>query len=160
MGLIQRQIIPAPVRWQSRNTPWSAHLDSHDLDAVVAEFPDAGNHVVAELEVRVHLGLLGAHADVALIDAQAARALRPGVLEDVLLLRVKHAGLAFLLWLVVHAVEEDLVPLLRRPLGPRGDALGPRPVRELHPRLQLRPARHIPVTAVPLLQAHVLHRGR
>ena len=45
-------------------------LHCHDLDAVVAQLADAGEHVHAEVQVAVDLGFCAAHAHVALIDAQ------------------------------------------------------------------------------------------
>ena len=48
-------------------------LDCHDLDGVVAELADAGQHLVLEFKVGVDLGLVAAHAHVALVDAQAPR---------------------------------------------------------------------------------------
>mmetsp|Transcript_7024 Transcript_7024/g.24183 ORF Transcript_7024/g.24183 Transcript_7024/m.24183 type:complete len:388 (+) Transcript_7024:1529-2692(+) len=100
-------------------------LDGHDLDGVVAEVPDPRQHVILELEVRVHLWLLTRHADVALVDPQVAWLLRPVVLELVLLVGLVHPRLARSLGLVIAPVELHLVPGLRGPLDPRRDALAP-----------------------------------
>ena len=45
-------------------------LQGHDLDGVVAQLADAGQHGHAEVQVAVHARLLAGHADVALVDAQ------------------------------------------------------------------------------------------
>ena len=76
---------------------------------------DPRQHVAGELEVRVHLGLRRRHADVALVDAQRARPLRPRVGELVGLVRRRRddAGRGLARGLVVDAVELDLIPLLR-----------------------------------------------
>ena len=76
---------------------------------------DPRQHVAGKLEVRVHLGLGRRHPDVALVDAQRARPLRPRVRELVRLVRRRrHDARRGLAWrLVVDAVELDLVPLLR-----------------------------------------------
>ncbi len=47
-------------------------LHRHDLDGVVAQRPDARQHVAPELQVAVDLGLGAGHAHVALVDAQRA----------------------------------------------------------------------------------------
>ena len=61
-----------------------------------------------------HLGLLGRHADVALVDAQVLGALGARVVEGVAGVEVGlRARCALLGRRVVHAVELDLVPLLR-----------------------------------------------
>ena len=76
---------------------------------------DPRQHVASKLQVRVHLRLRRRHADVALVDAQRARPLRPRVGELVGLVRRRRddarRGLARRL--VVDAVELNLVPLLR-----------------------------------------------
>ena len=48
-------------------------LHSHDLDGVVAQLANAGQHGHAEVQVAVHTRLLARHANVALVDAQRPR---------------------------------------------------------------------------------------
>ena len=76
---------------------------------------DPRQHVASKLQVRVHLRLRRRHADVALVDAQRARPLRPRVGELVGLVRRRRddAGRGLARGLVVDAVELDLIPLLR-----------------------------------------------
>ena len=47
-------------------------LECHDLDGIVAQLADAGQHGHAEVQVAVDPGLLTGHPDVALVDAQRA----------------------------------------------------------------------------------------
>ena len=104
-------------------------LDSHDLNAVVAQLPDAGKHVAFELEVAVDLWLLAAHADVALVDLEGAGLGGARVLEGVgLILPPQSNNLSrcsLLLRVPVNTVELDLVPLLSCPLDPSWDSLSP-----------------------------------
>ena len=44
-------------------------LHSHDLNGVVAQLANAGQHGHAEVQVAVHTRLLARHANVALVDA-------------------------------------------------------------------------------------------
>mmetsp|Transcript_12422 Transcript_12422/g.37369 ORF Transcript_12422/g.37369 Transcript_12422/m.37369 type:complete len:439 (-) Transcript_12422:393-1709(-) len=112
-------------------------LHRHDLDGVVAQRPDARQHVVLEVRVAVDLGLLAAHTHVALVDAQRTWPVRARPLEGVAFVRHQLAGGALLLGLVVHAVELDLIVLLGGPLDPGGDTLHPLSIRRLQPRLDL-----------------------
>lgn len=45
-------------------------LEGHDLDGVVAQLADTGQHGHAEVQVAVDPGLLTRHADVAFVNAQ------------------------------------------------------------------------------------------
>ena len=47
-------------------------LEGHDLQGIVPEIPDARQHVLTEFVERGHLLLLGAHADMGLIDEGTA----------------------------------------------------------------------------------------
>ena len=72
----------------------SVLLDGHDLNGIVSEVPDPREHVLLELQVGAHLGLLARHAHVALVNAQIGWLGRPVVLELVLFVLLVDAGLA------------------------------------------------------------------
>mmetsp|Transcript_34329 Transcript_34329/g.87789 ORF Transcript_34329/g.87789 Transcript_34329/m.87789 type:complete len:515 (+) Transcript_34329:637-2181(+) len=112
-------------------------LDGHNLDGVVAIVADARQHILLEVGIRVDDGLLVGHTDVALVDAQRARALRARVLEHILLVLLQHARCRLLQGLVVHAVELDLIPLLSGKLDPGGNPLEPLAPVGLHLHLHL-----------------------
>ena len=44
-------------------------LNGHDLDGIVTEFANSGQHLFSELEIAVHFGLLTRHPHVTLVDA-------------------------------------------------------------------------------------------
>ena len=97
----------------------------HELHGVVAQILDAGQDVVGELSVGVHLRLETGHADVGLVDAAGGGLLRARVLTGVAL--------------VLRGVPVDAVVVCAHHAGfgvghldPRGDAIDPRAVALLH----------------------------
>ena len=88
-------------------------LHRHDLDGVVSQLPDPGQHLLPEAVVAVDLGLGAAHAHMALVDPQSLWLPRSSVLEGVGGVKSGlSTWLAFLGWSVIHAIELDFVPLL------------------------------------------------
>mmetsp|Transcript_9850 Transcript_9850/g.28315 ORF Transcript_9850/g.28315 Transcript_9850/m.28315 type:complete len:275 (+) Transcript_9850:1425-2249(+) len=91
-------------------------LDGHELDRVVAQASDAGEHPLAEEVVGVDVGLaLRRHANVRLVDAKRLRGGRELVLELVL-----HGGVPE--DAVVGGVGRGALGGLHRVAGPRRDA--------------------------------------
>eukprot|EP00128_Syssomonas_multiformis_P008503 Colp12_sorted_trinity150504_noHs@6786 len=75
--------------------------DGHQLNAVITEPLDPGEHIVGEFPVGRHLGILAADANMSLVDPETRALLGPLVPPDVLFLgvvvnRFVHKGLLFL----------------------------------------------------------------
>lgn len=89
-------------------------LDRHDLDGIVAQLPDSGQHLLPEGGVAVDFGFCTTHAHVALVDSEGLRLGRPGVLEGVGAVCCRLcSGFSLLRWGIVDAIELDLIPLLK-----------------------------------------------
>ena len=127
-------------------------LYGHDLDAVVSQPGNAGQHREAEFLVGGHLLLLARHADVAFVDEQGV-ALRHevGIAEAIGFVRVPH----------LRAEQLGLV-VLHHPPCPGRDALAAASV-PLHQQLEELPVLHgidgqldFPVAVVNPLQSILL----
>ena len=100
------------------------HKEAKPLSPLKKEMPvfmlvqaQSQEHKTQLSDSRVHLGLLGGHAHVGLVDAQVLWALGARVLEGVGCLKGGHLPRgACLRGLIVHSIELNLVPLLRKQL--------------------------------------------